>query len=73
MSDRRPWPGTPANTGLPSTRDAYDAIAGHMIAGAAADAEDGRTAYWHAEVLSHERRAHDIAVITFRPFEPYRT
>ncbi|MGH3712123.1 MAG: globin domain-containing protein [Micromonosporaceae bacterium] len=54
-------------------RDAYDAIAGHMIAGAKADADSGRPAYWHAEVLSHERRTHDIAVITCRPFEqlPY--
>lgn len=51
-------------------RDAYDAIAGHMIAGAEADAAEGRPAYWPAEVLSHERRVHDIAVITCRPFEP---
>ncbi|MGH3734200.1 MAG: globin domain-containing protein [Micromonosporaceae bacterium] len=49
-------------------RDAYDAIAGHMVAGAAADETTGRPAFWHAEVLSHERRAHDIAVITARPF-----
>jgi NAD(P)H-flavin reductase len=35
-----------------------------MLAGAAADANPP---YWHAEVLTHERRGRDIAVFTCRP------
>jgi NAD(P)H-flavin reductase/hemoglobin-like flavoprotein len=45
-------------------RDAYNVIAGKMIAGAA---DDTNPAYWHAEVLAHERRSRDIAVFTCRP------
>lgn len=48
-------------------RDAYDAIAQRMIAGAAADTNPP---YWHAEVLTHERRGEDIAVFTCRPLDP---
>ncbi len=48
-------------------RDAYDAIAQRMIAGAEADTNPP---YWHAEVLTHERRGHDIAVFTCRPLDP---
>ncbi len=52
-------------------RDAYDAIAEQMIAGA--ESQKGMPACWHAEVLSKERRYHDIAVITCRTFShlPY--
>jgi NAD(P)H-flavin reductase/hemoglobin-like flavoprotein len=45
-------------------RDAYDVIAGKMLAGADADSNPP---YWHAEVLTHERRSRDIAVFTCRP------
>jgi NAD(P)H-flavin reductase/hemoglobin-like flavoprotein len=48
-------------------RDAYDVIARKMIAGADADTNPP---YWHAEVLTHERRARDIAVFTCRPLQP---
>jgi NAD(P)H-flavin reductase/hemoglobin-like flavoprotein len=47
--------------------DVYDLIAAKMIAGAA---EDDGPPYWHAEVLSHERRSADIAVLTCRPLRP---
>lgn len=45
-------------------RDAYRVIAGKMMAGAA---DDTNPPYWHAEVLTHERRSRDIAVFTCRP------
>ena len=48
-------------------RDAYQVIARKMMAGAEADTNPP---YWHAEVLSHERRGTDIAVFTCRPMEP---
>ncbi|MGH3656068.1 MAG: globin domain-containing protein [Micromonosporaceae bacterium] len=46
----------------------YQAIADRMIAGAESDAHN--PAHWDAEVLSHERRSHDIAVFTVRPVLP---
>jgi NAD(P)H-flavin reductase/hemoglobin-like flavoprotein len=49
--------------------DVYDLIAERMIAGAR---EDTDPPYWHAEVLSHERRGPDIAVFTCRPMQPLR-
>ncbi|MGI5180276.1 globin domain-containing protein [Dactylosporangium sp. CA-152071] len=49
-------------------RDAYAVIAEKMIAGAEADSTN--PPYWHAEVLYHERRNQDIAVITCRPLQP---
>ena len=49
-------------------RDAYAVIAKKMIAGAEADSHN--PPYWHAEVLYHERRTSDIAVITCRPLYP---
>jgi NAD(P)H-flavin reductase/hemoglobin-like flavoprotein len=49
-------------------RDAYDVIARKMIAGAEDDADN--PPYWHAEVLYHERRSRDIAVVTVRPLHP---
>ena len=49
--------------------DVYDVIAEKMIAGAA---EDTNPPYWHAEVLTHERRGADIAVFTCRPLQPLR-
>jgi NAD(P)H-flavin reductase/hemoglobin-like flavoprotein len=49
-------------------RDAYAVIAQKMIDGAAADAHN--PPYWNAEVLYHERRSGDIAVVTCRPMQP---
>jgi NAD(P)H-flavin reductase/hemoglobin-like flavoprotein len=49
-------------------RDAYAVISRRMIAGAADD--DNRPPYWHGEVLFHERRSRDIAVLTVRPLQP---
>jgi NAD(P)H-flavin reductase/hemoglobin-like flavoprotein len=45
-------------------RDAYAVISKKMIAGAGADANPP---FWHAEVLTHERRGKDIAVLTCKP------
>ncbi|MEV4631364.1 globin domain-containing protein [Micromonospora sp. NPDC049523] len=53
-------------------RDAYAVIAEKMIAGAA---DDTNPPFWHAEVLTHERRGRDVAVFTCRPLQfplPYR-
>jgi NAD(P)H-flavin reductase/hemoglobin-like flavoprotein len=47
--------------------DVYDLIADKMITGAA---QDTNPPYWHAEVLTHERRGADIAVFTCRPLQP---
>jgi NAD(P)H-flavin reductase/hemoglobin-like flavoprotein len=47
--------------------DVYDHIAGKMIAGAN---DDGNPPYWHAEVLTHERRGAGTAVFTCRPLQP---
>jgi NAD(P)H-flavin reductase/hemoglobin-like flavoprotein len=44
--------------------DAYAVIAKKMLAGAEADVNPP---YWHAEVLTHERRSRDIAVLTCQP------
>lgn len=49
--------------------DVYDLVAGKMIAGAA---DDDGPPYWHAEVLTHERRGTDVAVFTCRPLHPLR-
>ncbi|MGH3713243.1 MAG: globin domain-containing protein [Micromonosporaceae bacterium] len=49
-------------------REGYRAIADRMIAGAAQDAHN--PAYWEAEVVGHERRTAEIAVITVRPALP---
>jgi NAD(P)H-flavin reductase/hemoglobin-like flavoprotein len=48
-------------------RDAYQVISRKMMAGAEADTNPP---YWHAEVVSHERRNADIAVFTCRTLEP---
>lgn len=47
--------------------DAYAVIASKMLAGAEADTNPP---YWYAEVVSHERRAKDIAVFTVQPMQP---
>jgi NAD(P)H-flavin reductase/hemoglobin-like flavoprotein len=47
--------------------EAYRLIAERMQVGAEADTGP---AMWHAEVLTHERRAADIAVFTCRPLSP---
>ncbi|AGL21577.1 globin [Actinoplanes sp. N902-109] len=47
--------------------EAYAMITEKMLAGAAADTNPP---FWHAEVVAHERRGHDIAVFTVRPLQP---
>ncbi|MER5868485.1 globin domain-containing protein [Streptomyces sp. NPDC002044] len=47
---------------------AYTAISQIMIDAAA---EDAAPAWWHAEVVSHDLRTPDIAVLTVRPDQPY--
>ncbi|MFF5186634.1 globin domain-containing protein [Streptomyces sp. NPDC000345] len=49
---------------------AYTTISQVMIDAAAAD-ELRAPAWWHAEVVSHERRTPDVAVLTLRPDQPY--
>jgi NAD(P)H-flavin reductase/hemoglobin-like flavoprotein len=49
---------------------AYDYIANTMIEGAN-QAAITEPAWWSAEVVAHERRTEDIAVITVRPDRPY--
>ncbi|EST37493.1 hypothetical protein N566_12760 [Streptomycetaceae bacterium MP113-05] len=49
---------------------AYTAISQTMIDAAAED-EKHAPAWWNAEVVAHEMRTRDIAVITVRPDQPY--
>ncbi|WP_374195432.1 globin domain-containing protein [Streptomyces sp. ISL-87] len=49
---------------------AYTAISQIMIDAAAEDEVKSR-AWWHAEVVSHDLRTPDIAVLTVRPDQPY--
>jgi NAD(P)H-flavin reductase/hemoglobin-like flavoprotein len=49
---------------------AYTAISQIMIDAAAAD-ERRSPPWWRAEIVSHERRTSDIAVLTVRPDQPY--
>ncbi|MGX1910909.1 globin domain-containing protein [Streptomyces phaeochromogenes] len=49
---------------------AYTTISQVMIDAAAAD-ELRAPAWWHAEVISHDLRTPDVAVITVRPDQPY--
>jgi len=49
-------------------RDAYDIMATKMLQGAESDENP---AYWHAEVLTHERRGRDVAVFTCAPLLPF--
>jgi NAD(P)H-flavin reductase/hemoglobin-like flavoprotein len=49
---------------------AYGYIASTMIEGAE-QAAASEPAWWQAEVVAHDRRAEDIAVITVRPDQPY--
>jgi NAD(P)H-flavin reductase/hemoglobin-like flavoprotein len=49
-------------------RDGYDRIARAMMRGAEEDA--GNPAYWHAEVIGHDRRSRDIAVFTCKALQP---
>jgi NAD(P)H-flavin reductase/hemoglobin-like flavoprotein len=49
---------------------AYTAISQTMI-DAAADDELHSPPWWHAEIVSHERRTADVAVLTLRPDQPY--
>jgi NAD(P)H-flavin reductase/hemoglobin-like flavoprotein len=49
--------------------DVYDRIAEAMMAGAR---DDTNPPFWHAEVLTHERRNADVAVFTCKPMQPLR-
>ncbi|WUD82374.1 FAD-binding oxidoreductase [Streptomyces sp. NBC_00503] len=49
---------------------AYTAISQIMI-DAAAEADTKAPPWWHAEVVSHDLRTSDIAVLTVRPDQPY--
>ncbi|MFD5328514.1 globin domain-containing protein [Streptomyces sp. NPDC127092] len=49
---------------------AYTTVSQIMIDAAAAD-ELRAPAWWHAEVVAHERRTPDVAVVTVRPDQPY--
>ncbi|WP_280895141.1 MULTISPECIES: globin domain-containing protein [unclassified Streptomyces] len=49
---------------------AYTTISQMMIDAAAAD-ELRAPAWWHAEVVSHDLRTPDVAVVTVRPDQPY--
>lgn len=49
---------------------AYTAISQIMI-DAASENERVAPAWWQAEIVSHERRTADIAVVTVRPDQPY--
>lgn len=49
---------------------AYTVISQTMIDAAAED-EKRAPAWWDAEIVSHERRTPDIAVLTVRPDQPY--
>jgi NAD(P)H-flavin reductase/hemoglobin-like flavoprotein len=48
-------------------RDAYDAMATRMLSGAETD---DSPPFWHAEVITHERRGRDVAVFTCQPLMP---
>lgn len=50
-------------------RDTYDAIATKMLRGAEQDS--GTPAFWHAEVVGHERRGRDLAIVTCRPLDRF--
>jgi NAD(P)H-flavin reductase/hemoglobin-like flavoprotein len=49
---------------------AYTTVSQIMIDAAAADGKDA-PAWWHAEIVGHERRTSDVAVVTLRPDQPY--
>ncbi|MGY6023843.1 globin domain-containing protein [Streptomyces spinosirectus] len=49
---------------------AYTTISQIMIDTAAAD-ERRAPAWWHAEIVAHELRTSDVAVVTVRPDQPY--
>ncbi|MGK5530702.1 globin domain-containing protein [Streptomyces sp. URMC 129] len=49
---------------------AYTAISQIMI-DAAAEAELRSPPWWHAEIVAHELRTSDVAVVTVRPDQPY--
>ncbi|MFF4040756.1 globin domain-containing protein [Streptomyces sp. NPDC001816] len=49
---------------------AYTTISQVMIDAAAAD-ELRAPAWWHAEIVSHDLRTPDVAVVTVRPDQPY--
>jgi NAD(P)H-flavin reductase/hemoglobin-like flavoprotein len=51
-------------------RRAYAHMANTMIEGAT-QAAATEPAWWRADIVAHERRAEDIAVITLRPDRPY--
>jgi NAD(P)H-flavin reductase/hemoglobin-like flavoprotein len=50
---------------------AYTAISQTMIDAAAAE-EQRSPAWWHAEIVDHQLRTPEVAVVTVRPDQPYR-
>ncbi len=50
-------------------RDAYNAMAAQMLAGAEEDRE--APPFWAGEVIGHERRGRDVAVVRVRPVGSY--
>jgi NAD(P)H-flavin reductase/hemoglobin-like flavoprotein len=50
-------------------RDTYDAIATKMLRGAEQDS--AQPAFWHAEVVAHNRRGNDLAIVTCRPLDRF--
>ena len=49
---------------------AYDVMARAMLAGAQ-EAAEHEPAWWRGEIVAHERRAPDLAVLVVRPDRPY--
>jgi NAD(P)H-flavin reductase/hemoglobin-like flavoprotein len=50
-------------------RDGYDAMAAGMLAGSERDRD--QPPFWAAEVVAHERRGRDVAILRCRPWLPY--
>jgi NAD(P)H-flavin reductase/hemoglobin-like flavoprotein len=50
--------------------DAYELVARRMVTAASAVPAD-TPPWWNAEIVSFDRRSHDIAVMTVRPDRPY--
>ncbi|MEK9520395.1 FAD-binding oxidoreductase [Streptomyces venezuelae] len=51
--------------------EAYGYVADLMMAGAEEAAGAGEPAWWDADVVRHERRRADLAVLTLRPRQPF--
>ncbi|MEU8761961.1 globin domain-containing protein [Streptomyces sp. NPDC048659] len=51
--------------------EAYGRVAELMLDGATAAERAGQPAWWDADVVGHERRGEDLALLTLRPRRPY--